>query len=602
MSLFRRRLTCFYCGHPSADKWNRGLRSFACEQCEAVNFLDEKGDITDPPVPPTPKEIPRYITPPEVSFYQPKYESDVIFCGTCLRNQHIWKETLASHERDETLDQRRALLEKQYPQVCRDCKPRVEKKLQEAQYLAKADHLRRLTMKTRQRQAWLNRQRTWKDVFLFIFGLLWWASFIVEVGWHLLGLLPISAVQEEVSSYTFANPAGLIRALCTMESQLDCLARWELIEKIGLSLRLASVWWHPKLSDKLHSSSARLSGYRDYFFTQLFALCIRALIWWILQGAVDEHIWGRVPVRAVHGAALAFSVISSVVGLTRVQTSRYTPDFLKEAPPRLELNEDQTHTPKPDFRKSETHVASTFPISALALQDPTPDIHLDPGYATGSETDADETRSIATTATEDMMDWTPGEQPTRRLAPSQSLFQDMEQNPRSPRYPLRSTEPSPFRGTLPPAPEPPLHRLLKPKPPVFKATSEKRKENFFAEVMGRDRNINPADYGGAVARRKDYELAEGKMRLPESPDTGLENLFSSSFQLDENPKPRKWQDSEGRKRTVVGHQPGEQQNIGLALWAVGVVGLLACIFGFANIILPGFYGSIARGVASVWRS
>lgn len=41
LSLFQRRLSCFYCGRPTSSKWTKTLRQFRCEHCEAVNYLDE---------------------------------------------------------------------------------------------------------------------------------------------------------------------------------------------------------------------------------------------------------------------------------------------------------------------------------------------------------------------------------------------------------------------------------------------------------------------------------------------------------------------------------------------------------------------------------
>ena len=39
--LLRRRLLCFYCGCRSAQKATSDLRQWQCENCEAVNHLDE---------------------------------------------------------------------------------------------------------------------------------------------------------------------------------------------------------------------------------------------------------------------------------------------------------------------------------------------------------------------------------------------------------------------------------------------------------------------------------------------------------------------------------------------------------------------------------
>lgn len=420
--------------------------------------------------------------------------------------------------------------------------------------------------------------------------------------WHLLGLIPISSTQYDLKSHSpVVLLACSLHAVFTTKLQSECLAGFSSLEKIGLLFGLGSIWWHPKLSDKLHSPFIQLIGYHDYFSLQGLALALRTVFWWNLRGEYRDYIWGRVPVRALHGAALIFMIVSPIVGLTRVNVKRHTVDFTKGSASTVDIGKDQqgsVMTPKADIFKSETHITSTFPISKLASPYETRDMDLDPAsaYTTASETDADDGNS---TATEDQMDWTPIQQP-RPFPPPRPVPATNQ----IPRYSLRSTDPSPFRGTLPPAPEPPLHKALKPRAPVFKATSEQRKENFFAQVMGRDHGNNAADFGGALARRKDYELSDGKLRLPEGKDstTGLENLFSSSFQLDDGPAARKKQIQKQEKDGMVRNDMPPPTDLSFAFWVIGVVALVGCILGVANVILPGFYGSIARGLASVWRS
>lgn len=41
MALLRRNYTCFYCNQKTDQPRKKGLRSFECNKCQAVNFLDE---------------------------------------------------------------------------------------------------------------------------------------------------------------------------------------------------------------------------------------------------------------------------------------------------------------------------------------------------------------------------------------------------------------------------------------------------------------------------------------------------------------------------------------------------------------------------------
>jgi hypothetical protein len=45
---FSRRLTCFYCGSTSPQKYNGSIREFHCATCDAVNHLDSVWDESFP--------------------------------------------------------------------------------------------------------------------------------------------------------------------------------------------------------------------------------------------------------------------------------------------------------------------------------------------------------------------------------------------------------------------------------------------------------------------------------------------------------------------------------------------------------------------------
>lgn len=391
-------------------------------------------------------------------------------------------------------------------------------------------------------------------------------------------------------------------ALLNTEIQPDCLAAFYDLERIGLILGLISICWHSKLSDKLHNPYLRLSGYSDYLAVQVFTLSMRSLLWWNLEREHRSHIWGGVPTSALHATFLILTVVSTLVGAQRVQIKRTAVDFLKRSPSTVLLADDQlTPIPhqKPETFKPPTHLPSTFPISKLTTPYDAPEPDLDLGYASASETDPDDTQSIATTTTQDEMDWTPI-QPARAIAPRRPI-----PAPPSP-YNLRSSQRTPFHGTLPPAPQPPAHRALKPRAgPVFAAPSERRKENFFAQVMGGGGGGGGAHgFGGRQARRADYGMREGRLRVLEGDTvTGLEGLFSSSFQIgDDLGAGEGVGRTAGEESVVVVDERVGRQDFAFWIQVCGVLVLVGCILGVANVISPGFYGSIARGLAYVWRS
>lgn len=267
--------------------------------------------------------MPRYSSPPPPFIpYDPKYERDEVFCRTCLQNQHIVAESLANFlpptddvnysKFESSLPQYKLDLERRYPPVCRDCKPRVDGKLREAHYIAKTDYLRRQAIKTRQGKTQPVLDRTWRDVVLLIAKILWWTSQIIDLVWHLLGIMPHSHTQEKLrSDSVVVLLACTSHAFWTRVLQPDCYSAVTSFDKKGLILGLVSFWWHGKLSEKLHRPPLQLSGYWDYAIVQAVTLGMRSFIWWSLKDTISSHVWSGVPVSAVHATSLVITTIVS---------------------------------------------------------------------------------------------------------------------------------------------------------------------------------------------------------------------------------------------------------------------------------------------------
>lgn len=204
------------------------------------------------------------------------------------------------------------------------------------------------------------------------------------------------------------------------------------------------------------------------------------------------------------------------------------------------------------------------------------------------------------------MDWTPT--PT---TPYTTL------TPRRPVPSLDITTPfldparNPFRGTLPPAPEPPAFKARKPPPAVFKAASSEQKGNFLARVMQRDGASSSAiaggggTFGGKAAKRAEVEIKEGRLRIGESAgenETGLEGIFSQGFRIGDG-----LVGTGGGGEVVNGEGVGgggrRGESKGFGVWATGaVLAFVVVILVGANAISPGFYWGIVRSLASIWRT
>ena len=130
------------------------------------------------------------------------------------------------------------------------------------------------------------------------------------------------------------------------------------------------------------------------------------------------------------------------------------------------------------------------------------------------------------------MDWTPSQQPL----PLASKY----------RIPaMRTVQPSPFYGHLPPAPVSQAHKLRNPpSQPTFRQASTPQKQSFFqrsSAYLDQDDVSDLASEAGSVVTNKsryDSPQFNPPRFFPNadySRDTGLESIFSNTFSLAEEP-------------------------------------------------------------------
>ncbi|KAK3941756.1 hypothetical protein QBC46DRAFT_381914 [Diplogelasinospora grovesii] len=301
-----RYLTCFYCGRKSSTPYNREIRQFDCVYCEATNYLDENGDITDPPVATDKEASPaaKYavsrsqISPPS----SPSSSSTSVFCATCLKNQSLLRATLAQYlpdpdepdyaEREKNLYKFRRNQEKLYPQICADCEPRVRDRLEQAAYTAKTDLLRRMVDRSACERS--NNVNSWSGVFDVFGRWLWIAGLVLQLTWHisiihalLQGAAQAQAsdvgigadtdatadVNEDAHLQTFVSLLlGVLGPLVRFLPSADRLIRWSVIASV------LSAWWNPRYVQISRGFTKHISGVRRWYAYQAMAVVLRALL------------------------------------------------------------------------------------------------------------------------------------------------------------------------------------------------------------------------------------------------------------------------------------------------------------------------------------
>ncbi|KAL8770351.1 MAG: hypothetical protein Q9209_003987 [Squamulea sp. 1 TL-2023] len=540
--LFGRKYVCFYCNRRSAQDRKADVRQWQCEQCDAVNHLDEHGEITDPPIPSTQTTVPaRYAQPQPPSFSREANLPDrSLFCPRCVQNQHIVNQALAEYlpsqddptysEFEQALPNYRKKMEERFPQVCDDCAPAVDDRIRLTGYAAKTDHLRRMMDRTRgkgdNRKSW-----TWKNLGVLLGGIGWSVSLLGHLALHIFRGLSTTEGEHGLSDpdNTKSVLTCFVRGLFTLRHPPSCSPYLNTFVGYSFGLGLLCCWWNPRMHFKLQGGYGRVVGRADYYKLQLVALAIRFVTWKL---AATDPTFAMEPrtTKAIHALGLVLELLNFVLSLRAIRIDQrpqvsfqehYEPLVPTQLRPRNTLAFQHNSG---DFNPSSSSRAKPFPIEKLVAtpsmpqrqpyQPPTPPPENDDG---------------------DMgMDWTP--QHVFRPARTYNTLQAQ------PAF----NEPSPFHGTLPPAPVSWAQQLRNPARPSFHKASEEKKENFFgrttkrilpddaSEVSSQCTPEGPSFMSGISSPVK---FAPPRFFAPaDRTETGLESLFEDTFTLSKDTK------------------------------------------------------------------
>lgn len=614
-ALLRRNLACFYCGRRSAKKQTGQIRQWQCENCEAVNYLDENGQITDPPAIQTPKAPVQYAhtvsraTSPELGS-----PDETLFCQACQKNQYLLTQALAEYlppqndpkyaEYETSISQYRRSLEERYPQVCVNCAPRVRQRIRAAGYAAKTDHLRRMMQRTKhgsvpsRKVGW-----GWRNVLVFLGGQAYAISIILSLIWHIFGVFLNPIPEYGMRPAETPGPKiCLTQAVRDQEVEQACFSSMIPLAKDGLMLGIFSFWWNNRLNEKVKGSGGRMVGLNTHLKFQVVVLAVRATSIWCLQevGTIKLALQAF---RAAHLFMIIFTVITTFISFRLVKID-HTLNFsfnqtIEPLLPEAPNGQLQNSTPRPpgsSFDTIASSFGSSFPISSLAPA-PSTSIQYPPSPTiTATESNVSDTETEATATDlydqDNSMDWTPTRvspfQPRRAVRSGAQLGQSPQQ-PQRPQQ-LGQALPSPFYGVLPPAPKAPAHKISNPFPqPVFKKASLTSQKDFFSKMMvsqGEPKSEGISFGSKANGRpKREMQLGEAKFQLKEEPrDTGLEAMFDSVFSIKDDP-------AEVRATEMQAKRQGEVEEES-RLWAFGQMILVGCLpiaIGAMVVLWKGWY-------------
>lgn len=480
------------------------------------------------------------------------------FCKTCLKNQHLYNESLASYFPSEDTPNYqdweiqfpafKKSLEERYPQVCEDCEAGALASLWNTNYAAKADNLRRIMDKTRPGQ--VSYRSDWRNLAAFVGGWMWTASWIGQILWDAMGLVNSeTALQGAVGEYVtwiLSLAARIGQALGLSDVVLFSTELMNSVAWYALVLGLLSLWWNPRLQLWLEiKKRGRIVGKWDFYKLQATSFVIRCAAWAYIVLPITEP--ESRTIDTIHYSVLFFGALVSTCPVDLIQLADrpfqftyisfrpiridYTPRVIFQdlTPERLvasgtrpvptgfdqgassDLAQDlNTHTYRTGFSINDFAPQTQPPIPAPAPYRP-----LTP--PTDEEGDRD-------------MDWTPSHA-TLPPAPLYRPTRPTAQQPQS----------GPFHGHLPANVVSPAHRLRNPpNQPKFRSASMIKDQMRF-KPLPKSMQDNASETSGIVslsaADLSPMKIAEPRF-FPDSDrreETGLENLFSNVFSIAEDP-------------------------------------------------------------------
>ncbi|KAJ5157474.1 uncharacterized protein N7482_008574 [Penicillium canariense] len=542
MALFSKRLTCFYCGRRASQPVRGPVRKFHCEHCEADNYLDQNGDITDPPAEDTNRTIPG----PDVSsppFGSTDFTKSNLFCSQCIRNQHLFRTSLAGYfppsddptdaEYERGYEQFKKGLENTYPQVCDACEPGVREEIRKKGYEAKADHLRRMMDRSRASKALRQvRDRSWQSLLVYAGAFGYWTSVGGQLAWDVTSALTSPYPQydlgmssdEPVSVLSCVRQAVLVRRLPS-----EC--SFDLAPTAGIALVAGSLslWWNPKLRMKIEGKNGRFAGLGEYYQVQLIALVARCVFWALLKDPSASGLEPTLP-PALHIFMIIFTLLSVVI-------SRRVVDY--NTRPLVDWSDDSWEKP---LRSAG---ASPIPGSSASRSNITPrpasgpiDQRFPLERLTSDLPSARKSPAFPTPPPEvDEMEWTPSA-PQPIIQPTVSVYQRNQ--------PSVFDGPSPFTGSLPAAPKPPawnlraqtstkpIEQVVQPNP--FHKSPSNPPKQWQANPLSPEPAFRPPTFFPT----SDFNTS-----------TGLETLFERAFDIDPEGPKRDWNQSTPNQKPYI---------------------------------------------------
>ncbi|KXX82278.1 Integral inner nuclear membrane protein ima1 [Madurella mycetomatis] len=386
-----RYLTCFYCGRKTSTVYDGRTRHFECPSCDADNYLDENGDVADPPVatdqeatPIRPYAVPRATSPPSSP------SNGLVFCEKCLHNQHLLRASLAQYlpdpedpdyaERERSFHRFRANQERLYPQICADCEPKVRQRLEQAAYTAKTDALRHMIDRSASARKSVGR-RGWLDLVGLVGQGMWISGFVVQLAWHaavLYTLLSRYLMWTEADSGSFAfKMQRTCGPLVSRFLSQEWLLQWSTV------CGILGIWWNPRFAQTSRGFSKPVRGVFKWYIYQLMTITTRICLW---QGVFNRTTAGPPLLKeqlASHffAAFISFLIFTIAPRSVRIDTAplfRPSTQPLRLHNPPAQATSSRDRDDRPDDTKAMFELLDEVLRSPTSPEPPSPPLDASP--------------------------------------------------------------------------------------------------------------------------------------------------------------------------------------------------------------------------------
>ncbi|GIZ43322.1 hypothetical protein CKM354_000655400 [Cercospora kikuchii] len=401
------RIRCHFCG--SKQPYPKDVVEFQCSGCEAVNYLDGKGNIIDTPqraASPPPQTVPD--NRPFLSFTKPlpdalEHQRKQAFCRTCTQNQHLYNRILAEYLPEDleensreyrmkmrALPKYKAELEQKYPQVCKKCAADAQTMINRADYYAMSQNAAKLVQDTRRRggkAATRTRDSTDKKIMrnlLRLLGVLLFLGYMAQIAFHAYGILHTvfgtSTEETEVNAVLAPHLRECVQRTFRFTFDNSCYGVFSSLIPKALALSTVLLWFNPSLKLWYHHTQRieAIDGQQTYFYMQLIILLVRSWSWYTMSSGSSAAKLEREQIIAIHGFTILFMLVTQAVANRNIKAVQWTmKGKIMPKPSERDIlgavagPAHEHHTPKPSskdpwkyLRRDET--TQQFDITSLA--------------------------------------------------------------------------------------------------------------------------------------------------------------------------------------------------------------------------------------------